>query len=227
MSDNTQNKDIRTLGYVTKRTNYGEADRILNILTKEGKVAAIAKGVRKEKSKLAGNIEMFTLIDFNFHKSKSEFSIVTGAKMIRHYGAIVKDFAKLELASLILKKVNKVAESSDSAEYFKIVDQSLVALNDGVDLDMVRAWFLLNLGKIMGEEINLYRDASGEKLSADRRYNWDNIEMAFVENMNGEYGAEEIKLLRLMISNDLNVVQRIKLKDGMMTSVLRLVQLVV
>ena len=62
--------DVRTLGYVLRRTNYGEADRILNIITRQGKISAIAKGVRKSKSKLAGNIEIFSLIDFNIHQGK-------------------------------------------------------------------------------------------------------------------------------------------------------------
>lgn len=47
-------RDVKTLAYVMRRTNYGEADRILNLITPEGKMSAIAKGVRKEKSKLAG-----------------------------------------------------------------------------------------------------------------------------------------------------------------------------
>ena len=75
------NKDIRTEGFVLKRTNYGEADRILNIITPLGKCAVIAKSVRKSRSKLAGSIEMFSLIDFKkriykffmFHKYKLYF----------------------------------------------------------------------------------------------------------------------------------------------------------
>ncbi len=41
--------DLRTRAIVLRRTNYGESDRILNLLTPEGKVAVLAKGVRKEK----------------------------------------------------------------------------------------------------------------------------------------------------------------------------------
>ena len=63
MSKNTlDNKDIRTKAFVLKRTNYREADRILNLITPEGKISAIARGARREKSKLAGGIEMFCLI---------------------------------------------------------------------------------------------------------------------------------------------------------------------
>lgn len=227
MLNNMQNKDIRTLGYVLKRTNYGEADRILNIITSQGKIAAIAKGVRKEKSKLAGGIEMFTLVDFNIHLGRGEFGIVTGAKMVRHYGDIVKDFGKIELSAAVLKRANRLAEGSDSSEYFKIVDQSLLAINTNEELKMIEAWSLLNFKKAMGEEVNLYRDMNGEKLTADARYNWDSYEAVFVRDERGEYGADEIKLLRLMMSSDLNVVLRVKVRDDMMERVLRLVHTVV
>ena len=53
-------KTIRTKAIVIRRTNYGEADRILQLLTPDyGKVSVMARGVRREKSKLAGGIELF------------------------------------------------------------------------------------------------------------------------------------------------------------------------
>ena len=217
MLGNTVKKDIRTLGYVLKRTNYAEADRILNLITPQGKISAIAKGVRKEKSKLAGGIEMFTLTDFNMHLGRGEFGVVTGAKMVKHYGEIVKDFSKMELAAMMLKKINKTAENSDNAEYFKILDQSLAGLNTSENAELVEAWFLMNLTKATGEEINLHRDINGEKLAIDARYFWDTMEGAFSKNKQGEFGADEIKMLRLMLATDLSVVKRVKL-DGEMTS---------
>ena len=62
MLNNMQNKDIKTMGYVLKRTNYAEADRILNLITPQGKISAIAKGVRKEKSKLAKILRKWNLL---------------------------------------------------------------------------------------------------------------------------------------------------------------------
>ena len=81
----THDKDYRTLGIILRRTNYGEADRILNIITPRGKISAIAKAARKSKSKLAGGIEMFAKVDLNLHQGKSEFAIVTSAKMVKSY----------------------------------------------------------------------------------------------------------------------------------------------
>lgn len=220
MLSNIQNKDIRTLGYVLRRTNYGEVDRILNIITPQGKILAIAKGVRKEKSKLAGGIEIFTLSDFNIHLGRGEFGIVTSAKMQKYYNNIVKDFAKMELAAMLLKRVSKVAENSDNPEYFRIVDQSLAGLNTGDDNGLVEAWFLINLAKAIGEEINLYRDTSGEKLDQGLKYYWDVAENAFVVDEGGDFGVDEIKMLRLMMTMDLYVVRRVKVDVEMLRKVL-------
>lgn len=227
MSNNIRNRDVKTLGYVLRRTNYGEADRILNIITPDGKISAIAKGVRKEKSKLAGSIEMFTLAEYNIHFGKSDFGIITGARMKRYYGEIIKDLDKLELAAGILKKVNSVAEGSDNPDFFDIADQCLRLMNTGGDLGMIEAWYLLNIRKIMGEEVNFYRDVKGKKLVQEKKYNWNMQEMAFDESVNGEYSADDIKVLRLMVSNDLAVAQRIKLYKDMILRTLRLARMVV
>lgn len=222
MPKNTQ--DIKTLAYVLRRTNYGEADRILNLITPQGKISAIAKSVRKEKSKLAGGVEMFSLVELNIHQGKSEFGIITSARMKKYYDKILLDLKRLELGAFLLKKVSQAADSSDSPEYFKLVDQGLVGLNDGLDDALVESWFLLNLRKTMGEEVNVYRDVTGEKLSAEKHYEWDAFELAFVERDGGRFSADEIKMLRLMLTADLKVVARVKNYAKMMPDISMLVR---
>ena len=219
-------REIKTRGVVLRRTNYGEADRILNVITPEGKLAVMAKGVRKPRSKLAGGVEMFTLSEYYIHIGRGELGVLTGAKMVRHYGEIVKDLARMELAATILKRVSMAAEASDSVEYFKITEQVLSALDDGVEMGLVEAWFWLNLMRATGEEVNLYRDVNGEKLLADLKYDWSVAEGAFAVNERGEYGANEIKMLRLMLAGGLDVVRRVKVDDGMMGRVLKLARAV-
>ena len=203
-------KDLKTKAYVLRRTNYGEADRIINLITPVGKISAMAKGVRKPKSKLAGGIEMFSLVQVNLHFGKSDMAVLTGTKMISFYGEILKDLGRMELASEILKKVSKASDSVDSPELFEIVDQSLSSLNVGFDINLVEAWFLLNLARVMGEEINLYRDADGNKLDANLKYSWNSYETVFYVDEKGEIDANVIKILRLLVSSKLDVVVRIK-----------------
>lgn len=219
MLNNMQNKDIKTMGYVLRRTNYAEADRILNLITPQGKILAIAKGVRKEKSKLAGGIEMFTLSNYNIHLGRGEFGVITSAKMQKYHGNIIKNFTKMELAAMMLKKLSRAAENSDNSEYFEIINQCLTSLdmcdNDG----LTESWFLMRLGKAAGEEINLYRDADGEKLNPELRYFWNTGENSFMIHDNGDFGANEIKMLRLLLTADLSVVKRVKVTPEMLQKI--------
>lgn len=212
MRRNTVAEDVKTLGLVLRRTNYGEADRILNLITPVGKIAAIAKGVRRAKSKLAGGVEMFCLSEFVVHRGRSELGVVTSARMVRSYGGILKDYERVELAGLILKKVNTAAEQVDSPEWFELVRQSLEALNNGTNVAIVKSWFYLNLRRMSGEEMNLYLDGEGLRLVEGVRYDWDEYEGHFVKNEQGEYCSDEIKLLRLMSGMDLATIGRIKIE---------------
>ena len=219
MLNNMQNKDIKTMGYVLKRTNYAEADRILNLITPQGKISAIAKGVRKEKSKLAGGIEMFTLSNYNIHLGRGEFGVITSAKMQKYHSNIIKNFTKMELAAMMLKKLSRAAENSDNSEYFEIINQCLTSLDMSNDDGLTESWFLMRLGKAAGEEINLYRDADGEKLNPELRYFWNTGENSFVLHDNGDFGVNEIKMLRLLLTADLSVVKRVKVTPEMLQKI--------
>ena len=212
MSGNTPSKDIRTLGIVLRRVNYGEADRILTIITPSGKISAIVKGVRKAKSKLAGGVELFTLADLNLHKGKGEMYMVTGAKMVEHYEKILKDYEKTMLMGNMMKRVAG-AERLEDERYFTITRMCMVELAKGeMDEKLVEAWFLINYAQVV-EPINLYRDTEGEKLEVEARYEWDVGEKAFRKSGMGEYGATEIKFLRILMTADLPTVKRVRVEE--------------
>lgn len=225
MLRNTSVRDIKTRGLVLRRTNYGEADRILSIITPEGKVSVMAKGVRKPKSKLAGAVEMFTVSELNVHFGRGEMGTLTGARMVQHFAELIKDLGRLELASEFLKKTERTAENSDSAEYYELLEQGLSGLNKGLNVELVEAWFLLNLGRASGEEINLYRDETGEKLVVNASYEWNEMEEAFAVHEGGTYGADEIKLMRLMLAAKLEVISRVKCNEKTIRAVVKLARI--
>lgn len=214
--------DIKTLAYVLRRTNYAEADRILNLITPTGKMSAIAKSARKAKSKLAGGIEMFSLVELNIHQGKSEMGTITGARMLKYYDKILVSYDRMELGAMILKKISLAAESSDNPDYFKIVDQCLAELNNTTNVALIESWFLLNLAKAMGEDINIYRDTDGEKLTPNERYLWNAYEAAFAKKTTGDFGVDEIKMIKFMMGADLNVSKRVKNVNAMLPKILML-----
>lgn len=211
MSNATQSNDIKTHALVLRRTNFGEADRVINFLTEQGIIAAIAKGVRKEKSKLAGAVELFCLSEVTLHKSlNNKLCILTSAKMLDHYDKIVYNLPELELASLVMKKISTAAEASSGPEYFELLKQILVSLNSGLSPELVETWFWFNFAKTNGEQVNLIKDVDGNKLDPFKTYVWDSTESALRERLGGNVGASEIKLMRLMLSSDLKTVSKVK-----------------
>lgn len=130
--------------------------------------------------------------------------------MLNYYAGILGSLEKTELAAMILKKVAAGAENSDSPDFFEIAKQSLDGIHLGFDLKMVECWFLFNFKKAIGEEVNLYRDTKGEKLAAEKRYEWDNLEAALSKKENGAIAADEIKLMRLILVNKLAMINKIK-----------------
>lgn len=222
MSMQNDLKDLKTRALILRRTNYGESDRILNLITPVGKVSAMAKGVRKEKSKLAGKIEMFTLTEVNLHFGKSNLATLTGAKMVKFYANILKDFERLELGADFLKKINQVSENIETSEHFEILNQSLAALDDGLDTKIVNTWFLFNLARVMGEQVNLYTDINGNKLDVGSKYVWDVNEKGLRLFNNGEIDANAIKIMRLMWTTDCDVIKRIKNIEVYMPEILRI-----
>lgn len=195
--------DLSTQAIVLRRTNYGETDRILNLLTPEGKISALAKGARKEKSRLAGGIELFSVADIVVHQGRSNLGTLTSAKMLHFYGNILTDLTRLELASDFLRKAEKLSEQIDNPHFFQIIQRALDGLHRGLPLTLVRIWTTLNLAQASGEEINLLTDTDGADLSPDLFYFWDGMEKALRPDPRGTIGANEIKIARLILQKPL------------------------
>ncbi len=212
--------DLRTRAIVLRRTNYGETDRILTLLTPEGRHSVLAKGVRKEKSRLAGGIELFTIADVVIHQGRSDLGTLTGAKMLQFYSNLLSDFPRLNLASDFLKKIDRAASQVSSPEHYDILTQSLAGLNGDFSLDLVQAWFLFNLARIGGEEVNFLFDTAGQKLDSTMIYSWDFTEQALRPDAVGRISAREIKLARFLLSNKLSWATKIDDLEQMLPALL-------
>lgn len=202
--------DLRTRAIVLRRTNYGESDRILSLLTPEGKVAVLAKGVRKEKSRLAGGIELFSISDVVIHQGRSGMGILTGAKMLQFFGNIISDLARLELAAGFMKKLDRASEHISSPDHYDLLVQALKNLNLAMSGDLIYTWFTLNLARINGETINFFRDTAGNELSPDQTYIWDQVESALRPDPSGPISAREIKLARFLLSSPLSHAEKVE-----------------
>ena len=203
---------LRTKAIILHRTNYGEADRIMQILTPDqGKLSVIAKGVRREKSKLAGGIELLAVSDVTLHQGKGSLAIVTSARLVQFYKNILQDYTKLQFAYAVLKDVSKIADSLSEPEFYEIVKVTLESLdNDQIDKRVVELWYRLQMAILLGVGINLATDDNGMKLIEDVTYEFDIESMSFRYSKSGIFTADHIKALRVASAQPPRVIQQIR-----------------
>ena len=100
-------RSYRVEAVVLRHMDYGEADRLLGLYTREGgKVRAIAKGVRKIRSRKAGHLEPFTRVALQLAQAR-ELPIVTQAETIDAYLAMRDDLVKTGYAAYVVEMVDR------------------------------------------------------------------------------------------------------------------------
>lgn len=203
--------DIRTPAIVLSRVNYGEADRILQLITPaHGKLSVIARGVRREKSKLAGGIELLAECELTLHQGRGDLAIVTSSRLEKFYGHILEDYDKLQLAYFVLKDVSKYAEQLSEPELYDVCRLALGSLNQPlIAATVVELWYRLQMAIILGAGINLATDHNGMKLVEGASYRFDLDSMSFVYDETGKYSSDHIKILRVASAQQPAVVAHI------------------
>ncbi len=220
-------KQLVTTGIVLSRLDYGEADRILTILTPNyGKLSLLAKGVRRVKSKLAGGIELFSVTDITFIKGRGTLHSLVSTRLIKHYGDIVKHLDRTMLGYDLIKRLNKITEDEPEPAYFELAEQLFEALNDSdIALPVITFWFDVQLLRLAGHTPNLQTDATGKKLEPTEQYSFDFDHMSFALRADAQFGADHIKYLRLAFNgNQPKVLRQIQGSGVLLADVLPLVR---
>jgi DNA repair protein RecO (recombination protein O) len=127
---------LRTEAVVLRSLRYGEADRILHIYTPmRGRVSAIAKGVRRTRSRFGGRLEPFSHIDMQLHEGRSDLLTVTGADTIHAHAHLRDDGAALDAAGRACDAVARLFETGDAhPEVFHLLCNELRLLEEQPEL---------------------------------------------------------------------------------------------
>jgi DNA repair protein RecO (recombination protein O) len=203
-------KTFRTQAIVLRRTNYGEADRVVQLLTPDGRRSVMARGVRKEKSKLAGGIELFAVSDVVIGEGKGDLGVLTSAKLERFYKHILEDYDRLQFGYTAIKLVGRASETVDEPEWFDLLAEALAGIDVlTIPLPLIQAWFYMRYAALLGHELNLELTTDGAALQADEAYRYDSAEQGLRQVNNGEITGDHIKLLRLIATRPLAVLVQV------------------
>lgn len=146
----------RDEGVVLRTQKLGEADRIVTVLTRRhGKIRAVAKGVRRTKSKFGSRLEPFSHVDLQLYTGRN-LDIVSQAESIRSYGNdVVDDYPSYTAGTAVLETADRLTaeEREPSLRLFLLVIGAMRSLADrthpaGLVLDA----FLLRAMSVAGWE---------------------------------------------------------------------------
>ena len=121
-------------GVVLRTQKLGEADHIVTVLArKTGKVRAVAKGVRRTKSRFGARLEPFTHVDLLLHQGRS-LDVITQAEVIRSYGApLAADYPRYTAGVAMLETADRFTpeEKEPTLRQFLLLIGGLRALGEG------------------------------------------------------------------------------------------------
>lgn len=128
-------------GIILKRTNFGEADRILTIFSdKLGKICAIGKGIRKQNSRLGGHLEPFCLGNLVIAEGRN-LDIITEAEIIECFFDIRNNLNSTHISYYLAEAVDKL--TGEHEKHQEVFDLLLEVLNNvgQINDDLLIAYF--------------------------------------------------------------------------------------
>lgn len=146
-------RSYKTEGIILKRTNFGEADRILTVFSRQyGKIKIMAKGVRRITSRRSPNIELFNLATLYIHRGRT-LDILTEAQAQETFPKIRRNLNLVGLAYYICELVDGLcAEHQPHDKVFRLLVDTLKELDHGLIYRFERE-LLFQLGFLHKEKV--------------------------------------------------------------------------
>lgn len=222
------NMEYKYTGIVLSKKDIGEADRLYNIYTLEqGKITVIARGVRKPKSKLAGKLENFYLIDFTVMKNRGMGNIASSIvennfpDLHNNFDVLEKVFESIKIFSRLIKEEEKDAEILNLLfEYLEAMDVLAKNKETKENLEkcsLIEQGFIFKFLDLLGYKIETSRCIeSGESLSKKNNYfNYSQGGMVcdrYARGMENTMAISNnsIKIIRIFFQNKLSSLSKLE-----------------
>jgi DNA repair protein RecO (recombination protein O) len=158
-------RSIRVEAVVLRHTDWGEADRLLWLYTRDlGKVRAVGKGVRKPRSRKAGHLEPFTRVSLQLARGR-EILIITQAETIDAYLALREDLLRIGYAAYVVELLDRFTfEEEENRSLYRLMVDTLSRLNSAPskntdDLALAVHYYEIRLLDLLGFRPHLFECA--------------------------------------------------------------------
>jgi len=218
----------RTQGFILKKIDRGEVDRIFTIYTKDfGKLELLAKAERKIKSKLRGGLELFYLSEIEFIQGKTHKTL-TDAILIDKFKNLRRDLKRLAIAYKISEVLdNLVKDQEPDEKIWQLLNEVFSKLNSleikNSKLEILYHYFLWNLLSILGYQPELYNCSLCQKKVTPEKLYFSQKEGGLIcpscfrkigvpSGSGQEVKPETIKILRIILKKDWPTLSKLKIE---------------
>jgi DNA repair protein RecO (recombination protein O) len=215
----------RTLGFVFKKEDRGEADQIFKIFTKDfGKIEVLGKGIRKISSKLRSQIDIFYLSEIEFIQGKI-YKRLTDALLIEKFKNLRRSFKRLSIAYQISEVLDKLIKGEERDErIWNLIFETFKNLdNPNLQFKICNLqfyYFFWNLVSILGEKPELYfccicqKKLKSGKIYFSEKEGGTICPVCFQKTKEGrEVSQNLVKILRIILEKDFDFLKRLKIKE--------------
>jgi DNA repair protein RecO (recombination protein O) len=163
-----------TEAIVLSRFELGEADRVLTLLTPhDGKLKAIAKGVRRPRSRLGGAVEPFAELHLVLARART-FDVVTSASVGHAWLSLRERLESTATAWYLAELAERAVEERAFAyPVYALLRRAYQLLDDGMAPNRVARWFEFGLADALGMRPEVERCVECDRtLEADDQFRW-------------------------------------------------------
>src|SRR5438128_382652 len=150
----------RTEAVIIRRSDFGEADRLLTLITPLAKRRVLAKGARKTTRRLAGHIELFTHASLLLAVGRN-LDIITQSVILHGFDRLRGDLRRIGAAYYLAELIDRLTEEDDENQpAFELLIATLAALDTTRSPDLVLRFYELHLLVYLGYRPQLYHCAT-------------------------------------------------------------------
>jgi DNA repair protein RecO (recombination protein O) len=212
-------RNYQTEAVIIKKIKLGEADRILTLYTPDhGKIEAVAKGIRRPKSKLAGHLELLTYSQIRLARGRNLDTII-GSQTIDSFMTLKNDLWLTSYGLYAGELINQfTVEHLPNPPLFQLLLQTLQHISRAVNADLSLRYFELHLLELVGYRpqlqecvschielnpvVNSFCSVSGGILCPSCKYE---------QPSSFSITVDALKVLRLFQRSTFEVVERLKI----------------
>jgi len=168
----SRERSKRVEAIVLRHSDWGEADRMLWLFTRElGKVQAIAKGVRKSRSRKAGHLEPFTRVELLLAHGR-DLLIVTQAEAKEAYLSLREDLLRVGYASYVIELLDRFTyEEGENITLYRLLSDTLSRLNSEPQPAFAVRYYEVRLLDLVGFRPQLFNCANcGEQIQPEDQF---------------------------------------------------------